>query len=68
MKYVINKNFRIYVNIHDDGFILFPCVLLHSFLGIDITVGWGQFSVTLAYSSDDDNEVIDNIRKEIGHD
>ena len=68
MKYVINKNFSILANCHDHEFFLFPYILLYSLFGVEITVGWGMFSVTLSYSSDNDNESMDYIRKEVHHD
>lgn len=60
---IINKNWRIIAEESAHEFFLLPYLHLMLFLGVELSVGWLQFSVTLSYSSDDDNRVIDEIKK-----
>lgn len=63
MTYIINKNWRVLFEESTSELFLLPYLHLLFVLGCEVTVGWLQFSVTLSYSSDADNEVIDKIRK-----
>lgn len=63
MIFVINKNWRIIAEESTNDLFLIPFIHLLFLMGVELTVGWLQYSVTLSYSSDNDNEVIEQIRK-----
>lgn len=63
MIFVINKNWRIIAEDSTNDLFLIPFIHLLFLMGVELTIGWLQFSVTLSYSSDKDNEVIEQIRK-----
>ena len=63
MTIIINKNWRILAQESVHELFLFPYVLLMFLMGFELTVGWLQYSITLSYSSDKDNEVIEQIKK-----
>lgn len=63
MTIIINKNWRILAQESVHELFLFPYIHLLFLMGFELTVGWLQYSVTLSYSSDKDNEVIEQIRK-----
>ena len=63
MIFVINKNWRIIAEDSANDLFLIPFIHLLFLMGVELTIGWLQFSVTLSYSSDKDNEVIEQIRK-----
>ena len=63
MTIIINKNWRILAQESVHELFLLPYIHLLFLMGVELTVGWLQFSVTLSYSSDKDNEVIEQIRK-----
>lgn len=63
MTIIINKNWRILAQKSVHELFLLPYIHLLFLMGVELTVGWLQFSVTLSYSSDKDNEVIEQIRK-----
>lgn len=63
MIYVINKNLKVIFDESFHEFFLTPYLHLMFMLGVELTFGWLQFSVTLSYSSDRDNEMIEQIKK-----
>ena len=66
MTIIINKNWRILAQESVHELFLLPYIHLLFLMGVELTVGWLQFSVTLSYfsySSDKNNEVIEQIRK-----
>lgn len=63
MTIIINKNWRIVAEDSAHDLFLFPFIHLLFLMGVELTIGWLQFSVTLSYSSDKDNEVIERLRK-----
>ncbi len=63
MTIIINKNWRILAQESVHELFLIPFIHLLFLMGFELTIGWLQYSVTLSYSSDKDNEVIEQIRK-----
>lgn len=63
MTIIINKNWRILAQESVHELFLIPFIHLLFLMGVELTIGWLQYSVTLSYSSDKDNEVIEQIRK-----
>lgn len=63
MKFIINKNWSIVIGENSHELFLLPYIHLMLLMGFELTVGWLQFSITLSYSSDKDNEIIENLRK-----
>lgn len=63
MTIIINKNWRILAQESVHELFMLPYIHLLFLMGVELTIGWLQYSVTLSYSSDNDNEVIEQIRK-----
>ena len=63
MKIIINKNWRILAQESVHELFLLPYIHLLFLMGVELTIGWLQYSVTLSYSSDKDNEIIEQIKK-----
>lgn len=63
MIFVINKNWRIIAENSVNDLFLIPFIHLLFLLGVELTIGWLQFSVTLSYSSDKDNDIIEQLKK-----
>ena len=63
MKIIINKNWRILAQESVHELFLIPFIHLLFLMGVELTIGWLQYSVTLSYSSDKDNEIIEQIKK-----
>lgn len=66
MIFIINKHWRILAEESFDELYLLPYIYLNFFLGVELSIGWMQFSLALSYTSDKDNEAIDKIRDHIG--
>lgn len=62
MIFIINKNWRILAEESTEDLFLLPYIHLLFLLGFELSIGWMQFSITLSYSSDKDNEKIRKIR------
>ena len=63
MFYIINKNLRVIFDESLHEFFITPYIHLMFMLGVELTFGWLQYSITLSYSSDRDNDIIEQIRK-----